>query len=485
MKLKKVMALVMVGVMAFSFVGCSKDKKEETKTETTTTTEDTATTDDAAATEETETTETETAATGTDFQSLVLGETGKDLNTTIKWLTHRTDLVDNGKLNEYIAKFNEMYPNIKVEAEGVTNYADDALLRLSNGDWGDIMMIPAVDKKELQNYFVSYGTFDKLDPTYNFITNWMYEDQIYGMPSTANAQGIVYNKKVFEAAGITTLPKTPDEFIAALQAIKDKTDATPLYTNYAAEWTMGAWDAYIGGSATGSADFQNLVMPYQANPFTDRKDATGPYALYKILYDAANKGLIEDDYTTTDWEGCKGMINKGEIGCMVLGSWAVSQMQQAGDNGADIGYMSFPITVNGKQYASAGPDYCYGINVNASDDNKLASELFVKFMVEQSGFAYNEGGIPALRSDTNLPELYSAFDGIEFVVDTPAEAGKENVLSELNAESELNINQGGNKKIMEIVEHGANNDKSFDDIMADWNQAWTDAQDTVGVEVTK
>ena len=34
-------------------------------------------------------------------------------------------------------------------------------------------------------------------------------------------------------------------------------------------------------------------------------------------------GLIEDDYTTTDWEGCKGMLNRGEIGCMVLGSCVI------------------------------------------------------------------------------------------------------------------------------------------------------------------
>ena len=44
---------------------------------------------------------------------------------------------------------------------------------------------------------------------------------MYGIPSTGNAQGIVYNKKVFEAAGITTLPKTPDEFLDDLQKIKD------------------------------------------------------------------------------------------------------------------------------------------------------------------------------------------------------------------------------------------------------------------------
>lgn len=480
MKMKKVLAIGLATVLAFSMIGCGKkEKSDQTGAEVTKAAADT------EATEAPEATKAPEASDKSQYQQIVWGETGKDITTTIKWFDHRTDLEANGKLAEYVAEFNKTYPNIKVEFETVTTYADDALLRLTSDDWGDIMMIPAVAKNELSKYFISFGTYDQLNPDYNYITNWMFENQIYGLPSTATAQGIVYNKKVFEAAGITTIPKTPDEFIAALQAIKDKTKAIPLYTNYFAEWPMGAWDAYVGGSANGNADYQNLVMPYTANPFTDRKDGTGPYALYKILYDACDKGLIEEDYTTTDWESCKGRINSGEIGCMVLGSWAVPQMKDAGDKPDDIGYMTFPITVNGKQYASAGPDYCYGINAKASDDNKLASMLFVKFMVEKSGFSYNEGGLPALRSDTNLPELYSSFQGVEFLVDTPAEAGKENVLSDLNAESELMINQGGNKKIMEIIEHGVNKDMTFDEIMAEWNKAWTDAQASEGVEVTK
>ena len=57
----------------------------------------------------------------------------------------------------YIADFNKIYPNIKVEAQTDTNYADNALTRLQGGDWGDIMMIPSVDKSELENYFISYA----------------------------------------------------------------------------------------------------------------------------------------------------------------------------------------------------------------------------------------------------------------------------------------------------------------------------------------
>lgn len=483
MKLKKVLALSMAAVLTLSMAACGSGSGESAAVNTNEevteeapaeTTEETG--EDAAAED--------TASTGElSYTNIVLGESYKDITTTIKWLTHRTDLIDSGMIDSYIAKFNETYPDITVEVEGVTNYADDALLRLTAGNWGDIIMIPAVDKNLLSEYFVPYGSLDDVSEVVRFADQWMYDNTVYGIASTGNAQGIVYNKAVFEQAGITAIPKTPEEFIAALQAVKDNTDAIPLYTNYAAGWTMGAWDAYINGSATGSSKYMNQELLHTQDPFQNYGDDTHAYAVYKILYDAAANGLIEDDYTTTDWEGCKGMINNGEIGCMVLGSWAYSQMVDAGEHGDDIGYMSFPITVGGKQYASAGPDYNYGININASDDNKAAAMVFVKWMTEESGFAYNEGGVP-ISMDGEYPALYSAFDGIEFIADEPAVAGEEDILNELNAESELNINSGGDSKIQAIIEHAANGDMTFDEIMTQWNEAWTSAQETVGVEVT-
>ena len=331
---------------------------------------------------------------------------------------------------------------------------------------------------------MSYGTQEDVESQVNYITNWLYQGEVYGIPTTANAQGVVYNKKVFKDAGIEELPKTPDEFIADLKLIKEKTDAIPLYTNYAAEWTMGAWDAYLGGTAYGDPDAMNKML-HTSNPFSDEGTGAGRYNVYKVLYDAVANGLTEDDYTTTDWEGCKGMINNGEIGTMVLGSWAVSQMKAAGDNADDIGYMPFPITVDGKQYASAGADYNYGINVNSSDENKEASLVFVKWMTEKSGFSYNEGGLPIAKGDTNLPDVYADFDGVDFVTDDPAYEGEEDLMNTLNADSELAINAGGNQKVMSIVEHAANCDESFDDVMNEWNEAWTTAQEDNSVEINK
>ena len=140
----------------------------------------------------------------------------------------------------------------------------------------------------------------------------------------------------------------------------------------------------------------------------------------------------------------------------------------------------FNVKVNGKQYASAGADYSYGINVNATDDEKAAAMVVVKWMTEESGFSYNEDGLPVKAGDTKTK---LAFDGVTFLTDEPAKDGEEDYLNEMNSESELNINAGGNEKVQKIIEHAANKDESFDDIMGEWNKAWDDAQQTNNISV--
>ena len=491
MRGKQVMALGLAAVMTVAMTGCGNSTAASSSSQAPASSSAATSASSAAASTEASTEASATAASGSGmYANLELGKTYADVKADIKLLTQRTDMLQDDyagtPYKEYVAEFNKLYPNVKVDIEGVTDYSNDALTRLTSGDWGDIMMIPSVDKGDLSNYFLSYGDIDTMNQQINYASTWEYDGQVYGVPSTGNAQGIVYNKAVFKKAGITDLPKTPDDFIKDLQAIKDKTDAIPLYTNYAAGWTMGAWDAYVSGSATGDENYMNNVLLHTSNPFSDPGDGTHAYNVYKVLSDAVSKGLIEDDYTTTDWEGSKGMFNSGKIGCMVLGSWSVSQMKAAGDHPDDIAYMPFPITVDGKQYASSGADYSYGINKNSSEENQEASMAFVKFMTEKSGYSYNEGGLPIAKDQSdNLPDLYSSFSDVTFVVDQPAAKGEDDLLNTLNSDSELMINSSDGTRVQAIVDHASKGDESFDDIMDEWNKAWTTAQEDNDVQINK
>jgi ABC-type glycerol-3-phosphate transport system substrate-binding protein len=447
---KRFLAVVLAGTLTAALAGCNS--KEEVKAEKT--------------------------DIGVTFNQIKLGE-HTDLKANLKFLTHKTDVVDT-MFKVYVSEFQKMYPNINIEYEGITNYADDITTRLTTGDWGDICMIPTtVDKNELKNYFVNLGTMDELSKEYTMLSNYSYEDNVYGIPSMGNTKGIVYNKAVFEKAGVKEIPKTPEEFLSALQKIKDNTDAIPLYTNFAAGWTMTAWDAYIDACATGQADFAQEGRVKGKKPFADRGDQTGPYAVYDLLYEAVSKGLTEEDPTTTDWEGSKARLNKGEIACMALGSWSIVQMKDAAENGNDVAYMPFPITVNGKQYTSVSADYNYGINCNSSADNQLAAMLYIKWLIDKSGFEMSQGGVP-VKVNAEMPEFLKAFDKVQLLYDVPVPKGEETLGNDVNNESELGINVSG-AMAKSVVEAAIEGQPSMKELADQWNEKWTAAQEKSGI----
>ena len=304
------------------------------------------------------------------IDQIKVGEDYTDLEASIKVLTNRTDIVDT-VYKGYAEQFMEIYPNIKVEYEGITDYEESLTLRIPTGDWGDLCFIPStVDKSELGSFFTPLGSFETLDPIYNFVQEKTSEGTVYGIANGGTASGVAYNTRIWAEAGITELPKTPDEFLEDLQMIKDNTDAIPLYTNFAAGWTMGAWNDYTGIAATGDPEYKNNKVLHTAAPFTKTDDMTGPYAVYYTLYESVARGLVEEDPLSSDWESSKGKINNGEIATMVLGSWCVQQFKDAGENPDDIAYMPFPVSVDGKQSAASGGNYSFGINNKASEENR-------------------------------------------------------------------------------------------------------------------
>ncbi|MBC7871572.1 MAG: extracellular solute-binding protein, partial [Chitinophagaceae bacterium] len=163
--------------------------------------------------------------------------TAQALSGTITVLSHRTDLDTDGTLARYSEEFKALYPDVTVNWETITDYAGEVSTRLNTTDYGDVLNIPpSVSPDKFPDFFSPLGTVEELGAKYNFINEGAYDGTVYGLATTGNAQGLLYNKEVFEAAGITDVPKTPDEFLAALKLINDNTEATPLYTNYSAGW---------------------------------------------------------------------------------------------------------------------------------------------------------------------------------------------------------------------------------------------------------
>ncbi|MFN7250388.1 MAG: ABC transporter substrate-binding protein [Anaerobacillus sp.] len=397
----------------------------------------------------------------------------EDVKGEITVLTNRTDIV-NTTFQEYAKQFNEIYPDVKVNFEAITDYEGQVKIRMNTKDYGDVLLIPNdVAAPELGHFFEPLGSVEELSQKYLFTNEMAYDGLSYGIPVMVNAMGIVYNQKLFAEAGITELPNTPEGFLEAMQAIKDNTDATPYYTNYAAGWPLDQWENHRL-SVAGEEDFVNVQLPNMDDPFSPGRPH---YVIYKLMYDLAKQGLIENDPLTTDWETSKVLLAEGEIGAMVLGSWAIGQVQELAEDPNDIGYMPFPSNVNGTVYAQSGGDYKIGINVNSN--NKEAARAWLDWFTNESNFALAHGAISPVKADP-FPKTLSAFEslGVVLISEADPQPGQEGWVDLIDREAEVGLWQPIFKQ--RIIEAGiGNRAESFDDIMNDLNQRWAKAREKV------
>ena len=178
-------------------------------------------------------------ASGDSADNTIDGEVKGD----IKVVTWRTDLVEDGTFDKYAAEFNKKYPDVNVNFEAITDYEGEVRTRMNTKDYGDVLLIPnsitarpaAPLLRAARARSTSSRTSTGSSPSRRF------EGKGYGIAITGNAQGVVYNKKIWAEAGITDAADHRGRVLAALQAIKAKTDAIPLYTNYKDGWPLTQW----------------------------------------------------------------------------------------------------------------------------------------------------------------------------------------------------------------------------------------------------
>jgi ABC-type glycerol-3-phosphate transport system substrate-binding protein len=381
-------------------------------------------------------------------------------------LTQRTDIV-NTVFQDYKKKFEAKYPGTSVKFEAITDYEGEVRVRMNTKDYGDVLLIPnSVTTDQLANFFEPLGTVDELKDKYRFVrTEQTYEGKVYGLAITGNAQGYVFNKKVWTEAGITEPPKTPEEFLAALKAIKDKTGAIPLYTNYKDGWPLGQWEG-ARGAITGDPDAATKLSEDDA-PWAAGKEHN---VIDSLLYDAVKAGYTEPDPTTTNWEQSKGQLSTGKIATMMLGSWSIVQLQQGAASPDDIGYWPFPHQTNGKFYSVIGGDYKNAINRNSK--NKATARAWIDWFTDESNYATDQGGVAPLKSAA-MPKTLDGLTAAktELIEFNPYPAGKEGLAEKIGNAAEIALYDGKYRQTIVDAARGAKKE-SKDQIFADLNKKW-------------
>jgi ABC-type glycerol-3-phosphate transport system substrate-binding protein len=393
---------------------------------------------------------------------------------SITVLTQRTDLVADGTMKKYAAAFNKTYPKVKVEFEALTNYETEVKIRMNTENYGDVLMIPAIIKKDdYPRFFASLGTQRERSEKYRFTGFTTVDGKVYGQSPIGVIPGFVYNKRVWAQAGVTDWPTTPAAFLDGLEAIKSRTDAVPYYTNFAAQWTLSQWTS-VNGSV--GCDPQGTTKLAEGDPWAKGADLRVGDTL---LYDMVRRGLTEKDPTTTNWEESKPRLAKGELATQWLGTWAIIQFQdaarKAGANPDDIGFMPFPAQADGRFCAVVSPDYNQAVNVHS--DNKPAARAWVDWFTEKSGYDKDNLAISPL-DDAPLPEVLKPYEtaGVKLIELDDTQGAKVKLIDN---QSEVGIYAPEYRQDLVDLARGAKKG-DLDDFFADLGKRWTETQANLG-----
>ncbi|QGQ19979.1 extracellular solute-binding protein [Cellulomonas sp. JZ18] len=394
-------------------------------------------------------------------------------------LTWRTDLVEDGTFDEYVEQFTEKYPDVTdVTVEALTDYEGEVKTRMNTDEYGDVLAIPgSVTPDQYEQFFEPLGSQEEMAERYSWINDKSYEGQSYGIPVVGNVQGVVYNKRVWEEAGVTDFPTTPEEFLADLQTIKDAgvAEVAPLYTNYKDGWPLSQWDGWLG-AVTADPDWKNAMVESD-EPWAEGTD----YGVVDgTIYDAVAQDLVEADPTTTNWEESKRLLGTGQVATMVLGSWAIPQMQaaaeEAGASADDIAYMPVPVQVDGKFHAVAGGDYNLGINVNS--DNKVTARAWIDWFNEESGYSESQVGLSPLKGGPVPAALQGFMEQVELITLNPAPEGEESLFADIDTASGIvTTDPKFRQATIDAARSGA---KTKQQIFDELNTAWAEGRAEVG-----
>ena len=329
-------------------------------------------------------------------------------------------------LNQAIADFNKIYPNIKITHKTQGDYngiRDQIKTEIFVGDQPNIAYCYP-DHVALYNVSGAVQTLDVLidDPTYGFTAEQKADfipayyneglafgdGKMYTLPISKSTEVLYYNKTFFEKHGLE-VPTTWDEMEEVCRRIKElEPTSIPLGYDSEANWFITMCEQY--GSEYTSVEGENFRFDNETNRNFVKKFRTWFQNRWVTTEALAN------GYTSALFTGKSSSGDKVTTRCyMCIGSTGGATYQQPtqtnGQFEFEVGIATIP-QVNPEQpkVISQGPSIC--VFKNADPQEVLASWLFVKFLTTdvtfQGSVSMNNGYAPVIQSVKNN-EAYAEF----------------------------------------------------------------------------
>ncbi|MGV9349383.1 extracellular solute-binding protein [Streptomyces spiralis] len=203
----------------------------------------------------------------------------------------------------------------------------------------------------------------------NLITQAQYEGKTYGVPLVTDTLALVYNKALFQKAGITEAPKTWDELKSDAAKVKDKAGVDGYWGSTQAYYAQ----SFLYGEGTDTVDA--AAKKITVNSPTAKK----AYGTWLSMF--SGKGLHKADTTADAYAHIQDAFVNGKVAAIIQGPWEITNFYKgsAFKDKSNLGIATVPAGSTGKAGAPTGG---HNLSVYAGSDkaHQAAALKFVKFM---------------------------------------------------------------------------------------------------------
>jgi multiple sugar transport system substrate-binding protein len=212
-------------------------------------------------------------------------------------------------------------------------------------------------------------------------------NKIFGMPAGVGVRALIYNKDLFDKAGISypssTKPMTWDEFLKMAPKLTKK-DKNGKVIQYAANFhKREIWEAFV--VQNGGRFVDNYTHPRKM--LINSPDGIGGLQFLRTLVEKEIIPPWEDQ-----WEGAFGSPDSalctGKVAMMQAGPWCLSPLKDL-----DINYGTAPLIMN-KKRASRG--YVNFFSISRNSKNPAAAWKLIQWMAGKGQVEFTKtGDLPA------------------------------------------------------------------------------------------
>ncbi|WLW55601.1 extracellular solute-binding protein [Streptomyces sp. YU58] len=229
----------------------------------------------------------------------------------------------------------------------------------------------------------------------NLIEQAKYEGKTYGVPFTTDTLAFVYNKALFQKAGVEA-PKTWDDLKKAAATVKDKTGVDGYWGSTQAYYAQ----AFLYGEGTDTVDAEAKKVT------VDSAAAKKGYGTWLSLF--SGKGLHKADTTADAYAHIQEAFVSGKVASIIQGPWEITNFYKgtAFKDRNNLGIATVPAGSTGKAGAPTGG---HNLSVYAGSDSahQKAALKFVNFMTSaksQTQIALKNSTLPT-RDDAYTAEV--------------------------------------------------------------------------------